>query len=194
MISPSRRHQFLLGPWLARAAVEGLGGLVEGVFQVVILGQGERLEGDFLGGGDVLAVEVAEGAEGLQADAGMVVIDLLAKLFQMVSLLPGISRSGATIVGALLLGTDKRSAAEFTFFLALPIMIGAFAYDSYKNRELIAGGVEIGIAIGFAAAFIVALLVIRKLLDFVAQHGFAPFAYWRIFAGALGLWGVLLFK
>ncbi len=119
---------------------------------------------------------------------------LLIGLFQMLSLLPGVSRSGATIVGALLLGTDKRSAAEFTFFIALPIMFGAFAYDSFKNRELIAGGVEIGIAIGFAAAFIVALLVIRRLLDFIGKHGFAPFAYWRIFAGALGLWGVLLFK
>lgn len=121
-------------------------------------------------------------------------ICLLIGLFQMLALLPGVSRSGATIVGALLLGTDKRSAAEFTFFIALPIMIGAFGYDAFKSRELIASGLGVGIAVGFAAAFVVALLVVRKLLDFVGKHGFAPFAYWRIFAGAIGLWGVLLFR
>jgi undecaprenyl-diphosphatase len=112
----------------------------------------------------------------------------------MLALLPGVSRSGATIVGSLLLGTDKRSAAEFTFYIALPIMIGAFGYDSYKNRELIASGLGIGIAIGFAAAFITAVAVVRWLLGYVSRHGFSLFAYWRIFVGALGLWGVLLFK
>jgi undecaprenyl-diphosphatase len=121
-------------------------------------------------------------------------ICLLIGLFQMLALLPGVSRSGATIVGALLLGTDKRSAAEFTFFIALPIMIGAFGYDAFKNRELITSGLGFGIAIGFAAAFVVALLVVRRLLDFISKHGFAPFAYWRIFVGAIGLWGVLLFR
>jgi undecaprenyl-diphosphatase len=115
-------------------------------------------------------------------------------LCQMLALLPGVSRSGATIVGSLLLGTDKRSAAEFTFYIALPIMIGAFGYDAYKNRELIASGLGLGIAIGFAAAFITAVAVVRWLLGYVSRHGFSLFAYWRIFVGALGLWGVLLFK
>jgi undecaprenyl-diphosphatase len=115
-------------------------------------------------------------------------------LCQMLALLPGVSRSGATIVGALLMGTDKRSAAEFTFYLALPIMIGAFGYDAYKNRELIAGGLGLDIAIGFVAAFVTALVVVRWLLGYVSKHGFALFAYWRIFLGAAALWGVLLFK
>jgi undecaprenyl-diphosphatase len=114
-------------------------------------------------------------------------------LFQMLALIPGVSRSGATIVGSLLLGTDKRSAAEFTFFIALPIMTGAFGYDLYKNRDLITNELGIGIAVGFAAAFIVGALVVRYLLDFVSRHGFAFFAYWRIFVGAVGLWGILLF-
>lgn len=113
-------------------------------------------------------------------------------LFQMLALVPGVSRSGATIVGSLLLGTDKRSAAEFSFFIAIPVMIGAFGYDAWKSKELIAGEVGIGIAIGFAAAFIAAFLVVRFALDFISKNGFAPFAYWRIFVGALGLWGVLL--
>ncbi|MDB5561243.1 MAG: pyrophosphate phosphatase [Hyphomicrobiales bacterium] len=118
---------------------------------------------------------------------------LLIGLFQMLALIPGVSRSGATIVGSLLLGTDKRSATEFTFFLALPITLGAFVFDFYKNRDVITSGMGISIAIGFAAAFVIGTIVVRYLLDFIGRHGFAPFAYWRIFAGALGLWGVLLF-
>lgn len=96
--------------------------------------------------------------------------------------------SGAPIVGSLLFGTDKRSAAEFTFFIALPIMTGAFAYDFYKSRDLILGG-EIGmdILVGFVAAFIVGAIVVRYLLGFVSKHGFAFFAYWRILVGGLGL-------
>ena len=114
-------------------------------------------------------------------------------LFQMLALVPGVSRSGATIVGSLLLGTDKRSAAEFTFFIALPIMTGAFGYDLYKNRDLITSELGFGIALGFAAAFVTAFFVVRLLLDFISRNGFSVFAYWRIFVGALGLWGILLF-
>ena len=115
-------------------------------------------------------------------------------VFQMLALIPGVSRSGATIVGSLLMGTDKRSATEFTFFIALPIMIGAFGFDLYKNRALMTNGLGIEIAIGFAAAFVIAAIVVRYLLDFVSRHGFAAFAYWRILVGALGLWGLLLFR
>jgi undecaprenyl-diphosphatase len=104
-----------------------------------------------------------------------------------------VSRSGATIVGSMLLGTDKRSAAEFTFFIALPIMTGAFGYDLYKNRDVMTSELGIAVAVGFAAAFVVAYFVVRHLLDYVSRHGFAVFAYWRIFVGAIGLWGVLLF-
>jgi undecaprenyl-diphosphatase len=114
-------------------------------------------------------------------------------LFQMLALVPGVSRSGATIVGSLLMGTDKRSAAEFTFFIALPIMAGAFLYDSWKSREYITTSLGIEVAIGFAAAFVVAYFVVRFLLEYVSRHGFSVFAYWRIFVGAIGLWGVLLF-
>ena len=118
----------------------------------------------------------------------------LIGLFQMLALVPGVSRSGATVVGALLLGTDKRSAAEFSFFIAMPIMVGAFGYDLYKNRDLIGPELGLSVAVGFAAAFVVGAIVVRYLLNFVSKHGFAPFAYWRIFAGAIGLWGVLLFR
>ena len=115
-------------------------------------------------------------------------LSLIIGFFQMLALVPGVSRSGATIVGALLFGTDKRSAAEFTFFIALPIMTGAFAYDFYKSRELILnGGIGFDIIIGFAAAFIVGAIVVRYLLDFVSRHGFGFFAWWRIAVGVAGL-------
>ena len=119
---------------------------------------------------------------------------LYIDLFQMLTLVPGVSRSGATIVGSLLLGTDKRSAAEFSFFVAIPLMVGAFGYDLYKNRDVITSELGISVGIGFAAAFILAFIVVRYALDFISKHGFAPFAYWRIFVGAIGLWGVLLFR
>ncbi|SEQ63112.1 Undecaprenyl-diphosphatase [Faunimonas pinastri] len=108
-------------------------------------------------------------------------------VFQCLALVPGVSRSGATIAGALLMGCDKRSAAEYSFFLAIPVMVGAFVLDSYKHRGDLSGN-DVGlIAIGFVTAFISALFVVRKLLAFVSRHGFAPFAWWRIVIGLLGL-------
>ena len=108
-------------------------------------------------------------------------------LFQCLAMIPGTSRSGATIVGALLLGADKRSAAEFSFFLAMPTMAGAFAYDLCKNRDVLSSADLPVIAVGFVAAFVVALIVVRYLLDYVSRHGFALFAWWRLIVGALGL-------
>jgi len=108
-------------------------------------------------------------------------------LFQCLSLIPGVSRSGATIVGAMLLGVDKRSAAEFSFFLAIPTMIGAFAYDlfkSYKEFSMDDAGL---IAIGFVVAFISGYFVVKILLDFVSKRGLAIFGWWRIIVGVGGL-------
>ena len=118
---------------------------------------------------------------------------LIIGLFQMLSLVPGVSRSGSTVVGAMLFGASKRSAAEFTFFIALPIMAGAFGYDLYKSRELIDLSLGLNIAIGFAASFVVGALVVKYLLDFVSRHGFAPFAWWRIIVGGAGLIAILAF-
>ena len=111
---------------------------------------------------------------------------------QCLAMIPGTSRSGATIAGALLMGTDKRSAAEFSFFLAMPTMLGAFTLDLYKNRDALNVDDVTVIAIGFLAAFVSALLVVRSLLDFVSRRGFAPFAIWRIVVGTAGLIGLWL--
>ena len=108
-------------------------------------------------------------------------------LFQCLALIPGTSRSGSTIVGALLMGTDKRSAAEFSFFLAMPTMAGAFAYDLYKNRDVLSAADLPVIGVGFVAAFVMAVIVVRYLLDYVSRHGFALFAWWRLIVGAVGM-------
>jgi undecaprenyl-diphosphatase len=108
-------------------------------------------------------------------------------LIQCLAMIPGTSRSGATIVGALLLGTDKRSAAEFSFWLAMPTMAGAFAYDLLKNRDILSTADLPIIATGFVAAFVMALIVVRSLLGYVSRHGFALFAWWRLIVGSVGL-------
>ena len=111
----------------------------------------------------------------------------LIGLAQCLAMIPGVSRSGATIVGALLLGADKRSATEFSFFLAMPTMAGAFAFDLYKNiHELTPDDVK-SIALGFIVSFLAGVLVVRYLVDFVGRHGLAPFAWWRIIVGGMGL-------
>jgi undecaprenyl-diphosphatase len=98
-------------------------------------------------------------------------------------MVPGVSRSGATILGALLMGVTRRAAAEFSFFLAVPTLAGAAVYDLSKNRaDLTMEGVEL-IAVGFVSAFIGSLWVIRWFVGFVSRHGFAPFAWYRIGAG-----------
>ena len=113
---------------------------------------------------------------------------------QCVAMIPGVSRSGASIVASMLLGSDKRSAAEFSFFLAIPTMIGAFAYDFYKNRaEMSADHVGI-LAIGFVVSFVTAMIVVKTFLNYVTRHGFTFFAWWRIILGAVGLVALALGK
>jgi undecaprenyl-diphosphatase len=106
---------------------------------------------------------------------------------QCLALIPGVSRSGATIVSAMLLGADKRAAAEFSFFLAIPTMIGAFVYDFYKNRAEMTTDHLGTVAIGFVVSFIVALVVVKAFLDYVTRRGFTLFAWWRVIVGTLGL-------
>ncbi len=113
---------------------------------------------------------------------------------QCLAMIPGVSRSGATIVSAMLLGADKRSAAEFSFFLAIPTMAGAFAYDLYKNHSQLTGGHSLLIAVGFITSFVAAWIVVRTFLDFVTRHGFSVFAWWRVLIGTLGLVGLALGK
>lgn len=113
-------------------------------------------------------------------------------LFQCLALVPGVSRSGSTVVGAMLLGTDKRTAAEFSFFLAMPTMTGAFAYDLYKNWDALDVNSGLHIALGFVMAFIAGVFVVRYVLDFISHHGFALFAWWRIIVGGMALGALMV--
>lgn len=112
-------------------------------------------------------------------------------LFQCIAMIPGVSRSGATIMGALAMGIERRTAAEFSFFLAIPTMMGATTLELWDSRaELMAGTGPVGwdeIAIGFFVAFVVALAVIKLFVAYVSRAGFAPFAWYRIVAGALAV-------
>ena len=109
-------------------------------------------------------------------------------VIQCLSMVPGVSRSGATIVGAMLFGADKRAATEFSFWLAMPTMVGAFVFEAYKDKAQLTGGSNaLIIAIGFAVSFICGWFVVKTLLGYVSRHGFALFAWWRIAVGALGL-------
>lgn len=113
-------------------------------------------------------------------------------VIQCLAMVPGVSRSGATIVGAMALGASKRAAAEFSFFLSMPTMAGAFAYDLYKNRDVLSAADLNLIAVGFVMAFISAIFVVRGLLAFVSKHGYAPFGWWRIIVGGAVLIAIAL--
>jgi undecaprenyl-diphosphatase len=102
---------------------------------------------------------------------------------QALALIPGVSRSGATIVGGLLLGLDRRAAAEFSFFLAMPTMLAAFVYKLVDIKDALLASQALEIAVGFVMAFFAALVVVKPFLNFVSRSGFGPFAWYRIAAG-----------
>lgn len=104
--------------------------------------------------------------------------------FQALALVPGVSRSGATIVGGLLMGLDRAAAAEFSFFLAMPTMAGAFVHEIWKVRHVLGSGLGVEIAVGFVMAFLASLAVVKPFLRFVGRSGFGVFAWYRIAAGA----------
>jgi undecaprenyl-diphosphatase len=106
---------------------------------------------------------------------------------QCFAMIPGVSRSGATIVSAMLLGSDRRAAAEFSFWLAMPTMAGAFAFDLWKSRHELSSNGALLIAIGFAVSFVFGWIVVKTFLGYVSRHGFRIFAWWRLIVGALGL-------
>jgi undecaprenyl-diphosphatase len=109
-------------------------------------------------------------------------------VIQCISMVPGVSRAGATIVGAMLFGADRRSAAEFSFWLAMPTMVGAFAYEVYKSHGNLAVGDNIAVtAVGFVFSFIFGWIVVKTFLRYVQRHSFALFAWWRILVGGAGL-------
>ncbi|WP_095012307.1 undecaprenyl-diphosphate phosphatase [Tsuneonella mangrovi] len=145
-----------------------------------------------VGGIAIIAIERSVNPQGTQEVADLKVSTVLGIGFaQCLAMVPGVSRSGATIMGALAMGVNRKTAAEFSFFLAVPTMIGAtFLELVTKHSELSAGATLVGwreIAIGFVVSFIVALFVIRLFVAYVSRHGFTPFAWYRIVVGAAAI-------
>ena len=123
-----------------------------------------------------IRVESMERMSGLDA--------LKVGLMQCFAMIPGTSRSGATIIGGMLLGLSRKAATEFSFFLAIPTLIGAGVYDTWKYRSLLSFSDVPMFAIGLISAFLSALVVVRWLIQFVAKHSFVIFAWYRIVFGA----------
>ncbi len=117
-------------------------------------------------------------------------------LVQCLAMIPGVSRSGATIMGGLSLGVERRTAAEFSFFLAVPTMLGATTLELAKHRDKLmtgASGIGFGtVAVGFVVSFLVALVVVRAFVHYISRHGFAPFAWYRIVVGAAALGWIVM--
>jgi len=148
-----------------------------------------------IAGGLILLVVDELRLEARETDATRFPLSMYLKIgiIQCFAMVPGVSRSGATIVGAMLMGADKRAAAEFSFFLAIPTMAGAFSYELLKSYKQLSFDDGAMIAVGFLAAFLSGLFVVRSLLDYVSKRGFALFAWWRILVGGAGLAGLMVY-
>jgi len=141
-----------------------------------------------VGGVAILAIErtAPQGHEKGVADITFAKA-LCIGFIQCLAMIPGVSRSGATILGGLSLGVERRTAAEFSFFLAIPTMVGASTLELWKHHDHLGAASPLGIAIGFIVSFLVALLVIRWFIGIVSRRGFAPFGWYRILVGAAAL-------
>ena len=141
-----------------------------------------------VGGLIILFVEKKKNAFRVESTQAMTWLDALKVGFaQCFALIPGTSRSGATIIGGMLFGLSRKAATEFSFFLAVPTLIAAGAYDLWKNRVLFSGADVPLFAVGLATSFVTAWLVIRWLIRYVATHDFKPFAWYRIAFGLVVL-------
>ena len=189
-----RTQRFVLGILVAFLPAAVVGALAHGFIKTVLFESPMLICVMLLIGGVVLFWVDRGALQPRYRDVMDFPLSLCLKigLFQCLSMVPGTSRSGATIVGALLMGADKRSAAEFSFFLAMPTMTGAFAYDLYKNRDILSTADLPVIAAGFVMAFVAAVIVVRFLLDYVSRHGYALFGWWRIAVGGAGMIALLM--
>src|SRR5688572_7062367 len=165
---PMARH-FVIGVLIAFLPAALIGAVLHGFIKEVLFNPWIVCV-TLIVGGFVLLVIDRMPLEATKTDATRFPLSMYLKIgfIQCVAMIPGVSRSGATIVGAMLMGASKRAAAEFSFFLAMPTMAGAFAYDLFKNYKDLSFNDVALIAIGFAVAFVSALAVARTLLDYIA--------------------------
>ncbi len=184
---PGAQH-FAIAVVLAFLPAAALGALLHGFIKQVLFSPIVVCVALILGGIAILLVErLLPPPRFTAVERFPAPLALKIGFFQCLALIPGVSRSGATILGALWLGVDRRTAAEFSFFVAIPTMFGATVYDLYKNWGSLDTDGGLLIAIGFVAAFLSAMLVVGTVLGFIARYGFAPFAWYRIALGSVGL-------
>jgi undecaprenyl-diphosphatase len=184
-----KARQFVLAVLLAFLPSVVVGVLAHDVIKTVLFDTPKLIAVMLILGGIVLLVVDRVVPETHHENAMHFPLPLAFKvgLFQTLAMIPGVSRSGATIVGALMMGASKRAAAEFSFFLSMPTMAGAFAYDFWKNRDVIDLSAMSEIAVGFVMAFLSAVLVVKWMLNYVQRHGYALFGWWRIVVGSTAL-------
>jgi len=186
-------RRFVLGLLLAFLPAAVLGALTHDFVRGALFNIWVVCFSLIVGGGVLLwADRLGHAPRHREASAFPLSMCLMIGLAQCAALIPGVSRAGATIVAALLLGADRRAAAEFSLWLAMPTLAGTLAYDLYRNPLAVNSASLLAAAIGFAAAFIVAWCVVRIFLDFASRRGFTPFAWWRVILGSLGLIGLAL--
>jgi undecaprenyl-diphosphatase len=174
-----------------------LGALLHGFIKSVLFSPWVVAVSLVLGG---IAILLIEGFLGREDRGGVAEVENLSYgtalaigFCQALAMIPGVSRAGATIMGALLLGVSRPTAVEFSFFLAIPTMLGATVFDLYKNRGTLDLSGGLLIAVGFVLAFLSALLVVRGFVGFITRHGFAPFGWYRIVVG-LAMLAILLLR
>jgi undecaprenyl-diphosphatase len=193
MFSDAHARHFVIGVLIAFLPAAIIGAAAHNVIKSVLFNPWIVCFSLILGGGVLLLIDQLDlKPRYTDATAFTLPMYLGIGIFQCAAMVPGVSRSGATIVAAMLFGADRRSAAEFSFWLAMPTMAGAFAYDLYKSGAQISGGNSLVIAVGFITSFIFGWIVVKTFLDYVSRHGFALFAWWRVIVGTLGLIGLAL--
>jgi undecaprenyl-diphosphatase len=186
-VDPAARR-FALVISLAFLPAMVLGALLHGFIKEKLFSPTVVASALIVGGIAIMVVEqIAKSERFKSVDDVPPTTGFLVGLAQCLALIPGMSRSGATIIGGLLLGLERRTAAEFSFFLSIPTMTAAFVYDLYKNRAELSFDDAGLIATGFIAAFVAALLVVKPFLAIVSRVGFAPFAFYRIALGVFVL-------
>jgi undecaprenyl-diphosphatase len=180
----ARARRFVLSLLVAFLPAAVLGAMFHGVIKNVLFSPWVVPVTLILGGIAILVVErlPREVRYGSPEELPLV-LALKVGFCQALAMVPGVSRSGATILGAVVLGVERRAAAEFSFFLAIPTMLGAATFDLFKARGFLVADDLLLIAIGFVAAMLSAMAVVRALLAYLARHTFEVFGWYRIVAG-----------
>jgi len=188
---PEARH-FALLIIVATVPALAAGALLSGFVKSVLYGSFTVIAAAFIIGGLIMLIVERSVTAVAASTIDQITVPRAAGVgvCQMMALVPGVSRSGATIVGGMLAGLDRRTAAEFSFFLAMPTMAAAFAHDLLEVKDYLAPDRALEIAVGFVMAFLASLVVVKPFLAFVGRSGFAPFAWYRIAAGVALLMAV----